>query len=49
MAAQGRPADADTMANLLERADDETAVLIPTETVVRAVRTWLAEQGQSQP
>ncbi len=45
MVAQGKKLDADTTANLEDHAADETAVLIPTETVVRAVGKHLAEYG----
>ncbi len=45
MVAQGKILDADTTANLEDHAADETAVRIPTETVVRAVGRHLAEYG----
>lgn len=47
MVAQGKILDADTTANLEDHAVDETAVRIPTETVVRAVGRHLAEHGWS--
>lgn len=46
MVVQGKFLDADTTANLLNHAPDETAVRIPAETLVRAVRAYLAEHGQ---
>lgn len=48
MVVQGKLLDGHTTAQLLERSCDETAVRIPTETVIRAARQWLAEHpGQT--
>jgi hypothetical protein len=47
MVVQGKHLDADTMTNLLDQATDETAVRIPTETVVRAVHSYLADHELS--
>lgn len=46
MVAQGTFLDADTLRNLQDLAPDETAVRIPTETVLRAARAYLDEYGQ---
>jgi hypothetical protein len=46
MVAQGKHLDADTTANLEHLADDETAVRIPAETVLRAAGRLLAEHGR---
>lgn len=47
MIAQGKVLDAATLSNLLSVADDETAVRIATETVLRAVGKLLAERGRA--
>lgn len=44
MVVQGKLLDADTTAELHDVLDDETAVRIPAETVVRAAEKYLAEQ-----
>jgi hypothetical protein len=44
MVVQGKFLDAETTAELDEVLDDETAVHIPTETLVLAVEKYLAEQ-----
>ena len=46
MVVQGKYLDPDTTENLLNHAADETAVRIPAETMVRAVRAYLAEHGR---
>jgi hypothetical protein len=43
MVVQGKFLDEATAGNLLEVNTDETAVRIPTETVLRAARRWLDE------
>lgn len=48
MVVQGRFLDEATTGNLLEVNADETAVRIPTETVLRAARRWLDEHPGSQ-
>lgn len=45
MVAQGKKTDADTAAHLRDVAHDETAVILPTETVLRAVASVLADAG----
>lgn len=45
MVAQGKDPDEDTKAYLRDVADDESAVVLPTETVLRAVATLLADAG----
>ncbi|MBO0872102.1 MAG: hypothetical protein J2P19_01790 [Pseudonocardia sp.] len=45
MVAQGTKPGADTAAHLRDVADDEAAVVLPTETVFRAVATVLADAG----
>lgn len=47
MVGQGKDLDADTAAELVERADDESGVLIPTETVLRAAALFLADRGRA--
>lgn len=49
MVVQGKILDPDTLANLLERNGDETAVRIPTETVIRAARQWLRDNPGATP
>ncbi len=46
MIAQGKILDPTVRTALLDLADDETAVQIPTETVLRAVGLYLAERGR---
>lgn len=46
MIAQGKVLDATTLAGLLDVALDESAVRLPTETVLRAAGLFLAEQGR---
>lgn len=46
MVGQGKRLDAETAAELLDMADDETAVAIPTETVLRAAAMFLADRGR---
>lgn len=46
MVGQGRRLDPQTTAELLDLADDETAVAIPTETLLRAAGKFLAERGR---
>ncbi|MGI5127285.1 hypothetical protein ACQEVB_10780 [Pseudonocardia sp. CA-107938] len=46
MIVQGKLLDAPTLAGLLELMDDETAVRIATETVIRAVEKLLVERGR---
>ena len=43
MVVQGKFLDEATVGNLLEVNADETAVRIPTETVLRAARRWLED------
>jgi hypothetical protein len=47
MVSQGRRLDDETTAQLCNLADDETAHLIPTETVLRAAALVLASQGRA--
>jgi hypothetical protein len=49
MVVQGKYLDAETAAQLHDPLSDETAVRISTETVLRAVETYLAERGQESP
>jgi hypothetical protein len=44
MVIQGKHLDAETTAELDDVLDDETAVRIPAETLVRAVEKYLAEE-----
>lgn len=46
MVVQGKTLDAETTAELDDALADETAVRIPTETVLRAAEKYLAEQSQ---
>lgn len=46
MIVQGKVLDTATLATLLDLADDESGVRIPTETVVRAVGKLLVELGR---
>lgn len=46
MVAQGTLLDPAEVAELRDLAEDEIAVTIPTETVLRAVGLFLAEQGR---
>lgn len=46
MIAQGKILDDAVLATLLNLAADETAVAIPTETVLRAAGLFLAEHGR---
>ena len=46
MVALGRTLSADVLATLLNLAHDETAVEIPTETVLRAAGLYLADHGR---
>jgi hypothetical protein len=46
MVVQGKFLDTETLANLKDHASDETAVRIPAETMVRAIKRYLAERGQ---
>lgn len=46
MVVQGRHLDDETTSQLLNRADNEGGLAIPTETVVRAVGLLLAEYGR---
>jgi hypothetical protein len=46
MVGQGKRLDERKMAELEDLAADETAVLIPTETVLRAAARLLAEHGR---
>lgn len=46
MVGQGKVLDPDTEAELLDLADDERGVAIPTETVLRAAALVLAEAGR---
>jgi hypothetical protein len=47
MVGQGKRLDATTTAGLLDLAADETASVIPTETVLRAAGLFLAAHGRS--
>jgi hypothetical protein len=47
MVVQGKFLDDDTLVNLEDHAPDETAVRIPTETVVRAVERFLAQRRRA--
>ena len=47
MVVQGKFLDADTTAELDDVLDDETAVRIPAETMVRAVEKYLAERKRA--
>jgi hypothetical protein len=47
MVVQGKRLDAGTTAELHDVLADETAVRIPTETVVRAVEKYLAEHQRA--
>lgn len=46
MVGQGKLLDAVTTAQLHNLAEDESAVAIPTETLLRAAGLFLAEQGR---
>ena len=46
MVGQGKVLDTGTAAELLDVAEDERAVAIPTETVLRAAALLLAENGR---
>ncbi|MFF1819291.1 hypothetical protein ACFVWG_18470 [Kribbella sp. NPDC058245] len=46
MVSQGKRLDPQTTAELRDVADDETAVEIPTETLLRAAGLFLAERGR---
>ncbi|MGQ0573660.1 MAG: hypothetical protein ACT4RN_05575 [Pseudonocardia sp.] len=46
LVAQGRALAPPREPELLERADDEIAVVLPAETVLRAVGVYLAERGR---
>lgn len=48
MISQGKKPTSAQMAELLEVADDETAVAIPTETVFRGVAKYATEQGDQE-
>jgi hypothetical protein len=43
---QGKRPDPDTMGNLTHLAADETAVVIPVETVFRAVEAYVTQYGR---
>lgn len=45
MIGQGKKLDAAETAELLELGVDETAVAIPTETILRGVARYVSEQG----
>jgi hypothetical protein len=47
MVVQGKYLDDDTVAELHDVLDDETAVRIPAETMVRAVEKYLAERQRA--
>jgi hypothetical protein len=47
MVVQGKYLDDDTAAELHDVLDDETAVRIPAETMVRAVEKYLAERQRA--
>lgn len=47
MIVQGKVLDAATLGVLLDLADDESAVKVPAETVLRAVGIFLADQGRA--
>lgn len=46
MVAQGPVLDTVELAELQQRAADETGVVLPTETVLRAAALFLAERGR---
>jgi hypothetical protein len=48
MIAQGKFLTDDETAGLLEKLDDETAVAIPTETVMRGLAKYATEQGDDE-
>ena len=46
MVAQGKILDSATFQQMEERADDESGVLLPTETAIRSIGLLLAEAGR---
>jgi hypothetical protein len=46
MVGQGKRLDEEALSQLLQLGDDETAVAIPTETVLRAGASFLATHGR---
>lgn len=48
MIAQGKFLTDEETAGLLEKLDDETAVAIPTETVMRGLAKYATEQGDDE-